>query len=265
MSGILHISDTHFGTERDVAVEALVRLAHDLSPDLVILSGDITQRARRSQFNAARAFVDRLRAPLLALPGNHDIPLFNLFARFVWPFAGYRRCFGDDLEPVFETPELLVIGVNTARPERHKDGEVDPNQIHRVGERLARASAEQLRIVVTHQPVQITLPEDEENLLIGHADAVHEWSRTGVDLILGGHIHVPFVRPLRECHPGIERDAWIVQAGTAVSARVRAGADNSINVIHRSAPTQCLVERWDHTVGADAFHRVATSPVLLDR
>ncbi len=265
MTTILHISDTHFGTERDGAVDALVRLSHDLSPHLVILSGDITQRARRRQFAAARAFVDRLHAPLLAVPGNHDIPLINLFARFLWPFAGYKRCFGDDLEPVFETPELLVIGVNTARPERHKDGEVDPNQIARVAQHLAQASAGQLRVVVTHQPAQITLPEDEENLLIGHADAVREWSRAGLDLILGGHIHVPFVRPLRECHPGLERDAWIIQAGTAVSARVRAGADNSVNVIHRSAPTQCLVERWDRTVGADTFHRVATTPVLLDR
>ena len=265
MTTILHISDTHFGTERAGAVEALVRLSHELLPDLVILSGDITQRARRGQFAAARAFVDRLHAPLLVIPGNHDIPLFNVFARFLWPFDGYRRCFGNELQPVFETPDLLVIGVNTVRPERHKNGEVDPNQIAHVAQRLEQARTEQLRVVVTHQPVQITLPEDEENLLIGHAAAVREWSRAGVDLILGGHIHVPFVRPLRESHPGIERDAWIVQAGTAVSARVRAGADNSVQVIHRLAPTQCLVERWDHTLDAHAFHRVATTPVLLDR
>ncbi len=265
MTTILHISDTHFGTERESAVEALVRMSHELSPDLVILSGDITQRARRKQFAAARAFVDRLAAPLLVVPGNHDIPLFNLFARLLSPFGGYKRCFGDDLEPIVETPDLLVIGVNTVRPGRHTDGEVDPSQIARVAERLAQASADQLRIVVTHQPVQITLPEDEENLLIGHADAVREWSRAGVDLILGGHIHVPFVRPLREGHPDIARDAWIVQAGTAVSTRVRAGADNSVHVIHRSAPTQCLVERWDHTLDADAFHRISTTPVLLDR
>lgn len=265
MSTILHISDTHFGTERSAALEALVRLAHELSPDLVILSGDITQRARRGQFDAARAFVDRLAAPLLAVPGNHDIPLFNLFARLLSPFAEYRRCFGDDLDPVFNTPELLVIGVNTARPERHENGEVDPNQIRRVAGRLGQASAGQLRIVVTHQPLQVTLPEDDENLLIGHCDAVREWCRAGVDLVLGGHIHLPYVRPLRECHAGIERDAWVVQAGTAVSARVRAGTANSVHVIRRSAQTQCLVEQWDHAVGADAFHRVATTPVLLDR
>ncbi|MEO6077033.1 MAG: metallophosphoesterase [Dokdonella sp.] len=265
MTTILHISDTHFGTEREDAVEALLRLSLELSPDLVILSGDITQRARRSEFAAALAFVKRLNAPLLSIPGNHDIPLFNLFARFLWPFAGYKRCFGDNLEPVFETPDVLVIGVNTVRRERHEDGAVDPKQIRRVAERLTQARAEQLRIVVTHQPVQITLPEDEENLLIGHDDAVREWSRAGVDLILGGHIHLPFVRPLRECHPCIERDAWIVQAGTAVSDRVRAGTDNSVHVIHRNESAQCLVERWDHTLNADAFHRVATTPVLLDR
>lgn len=265
MSTILHISDTHFGTQRSAAVEAVVRLANELSPDLVVLSGDITQRARRSQFNAARAFVDRLHAPLLAVPGNHDIPLFNVLARLLSPFAGYQRCFGDNLEPVFENAELLVIGVNTARPQRHENGEVDSTQIARVSKRLNESSAAQLRIVVVHQPVQVTLPEDAENLLIGHAEAVREWSRAGVDLILGGHIHLPYVRPLRERDPGIERDAWVVQAGTAVSARVRPGTYNSAYVIRRNTPTQCLVEQWDHAMGASAFHRVATTPILLDR
>ncbi|MEO7917797.1 MAG: metallophosphoesterase, partial [Dokdonella sp.] len=221
MSTVLQISDTHFGTERADAVDAVVRLAHEVAPDLVILSGDITQRARRHEFAAARAFADRLPVPLLAIPGNHDIPLFNLIARIGYPFAGYQRCFGDELEPVFSNDDLLVIGVNTARPERHEDGEVDPNQIRHVSKRLRRATRKQLRIVVTHQPVQVTLAEDEENLLIGHAAAVHEWSRAGVDLMLGGHIHLPYVRPLRERHPTLQRDAWVVQAGTAVSSRVR--------------------------------------------
>lgn len=265
MSTILHISDTHFGTERQAAVEALLRLESELRPDLVILSGDITQRARRSQFGAAKAFVSRLRTPLLAVPGNHDIPLFNLFARFLSPFAGYQRCFGEVLEPVFESADLIVIGVNTVRPERHEDGEVDPNQIRRVSDRLNNATATQLRIVVTHQPVQVTLPEDDSNLLIGHADAVREWSRAGVDLILGGHIHLPYVRPLRERHPDIARDCWVVQAGTAVSARVRTGTDNSVYVIRHVEPTLCTVEQWDHSLGAAAFHRVASMPTLLER
>src|SRR5258706_7190913 len=114
MTSILQISDTHFGTEQPPVVNALVRLAHAETPDLVVISGDVTQRARRSQFRAAREFVDRLAVPrTLIIPGNHDIPLYNIFARLFDPYANHRREFGDDLEPVFESCRLLVIRLNT--------------------------------------------------------------------------------------------------------------------------------------------------------
>ena len=132
MSLLLQISDTHFGTEQADVVEALVRLVKDEAPDLIILSGDITQRARRSQFAAARAFVDRLApTPLIAIPGNHDIPLFNMPMRLLAPYAGYSRAFGDDLEPEFERAQLLVLGVNTTRPHNHADGEISSEQVQR--------------------------------------------------------------------------------------------------------------------------------------
>src|SRR6476661_987702 len=103
MSLLMQISDTHFGTEQGDVVEALVRLVREQAPDLVMLSGDITQRARRRQFAAARAFVDRLApVPLVAIPGNHDIPLFNVALRLMAPYANYSRAFGAELEPVFE-------------------------------------------------------------------------------------------------------------------------------------------------------------------
>ena len=125
MTVLLQISDTHFGTEQAPVVEALVRLAHEQAPDLVVLSGDITQRARRKQFRAARAFVDRLGVAMtLAIPGNHDIPLFNVAARLFDSYANYSREFGTDLEPVFESDQLLVIALNTTRFYRHTDGEI---------------------------------------------------------------------------------------------------------------------------------------------
>ncbi|MDC6129448.1 metallophosphoesterase, partial [Burkholderia gladioli] len=120
MSRLLQISDPHFGEERQEAVDALVRLIEQTRPELVVISGDLTQRARRRQFEAARAFVARLGAqPVLAIPGNHDLPLFDLIARWRQPYANYRRAFGEELEPVFDTPALLAIGVNTTRPARH--------------------------------------------------------------------------------------------------------------------------------------------------
>ncbi|MBS4019901.1 MAG: metallophosphoesterase, partial [Dechloromonas sp.] len=152
MSVVLHISDTHFGTELPPVVDALVALAAQQHPDLVVLSGDITQRARPSQFRAAKAFVDRLGAPLLAVPGNHDIALFDLWSRLTSPYARYTKAFGGNLEPVHASSDLLVIGVNTTRAWRHKNGEVSSVQIERVAKLLNAASPQQLRLVVVHQP-----------------------------------------------------------------------------------------------------------------
>ena len=254
---LLHVSDTHFGTEREPVVEALLRLAHELKPELVVLSGDVTQRARRAQFAAAARFVERLGAPLVAVPGNHDIALFDVLARAFWPYRAYREVFGDELEPVHDSPGLLVQCVNTTRPRRHKHGEVSPPQIERVASRLAAAKREQLRVVVVHQPMAVLRDQDVENLLRGHAPAMRRWAQAGCDLVLGGHIHLPYVVPIRH----LARPLWIVQAGTAVSRRVRDGLPNSVNVLRwgRGAPPgRCLIERWDHTAAGDFVRRHVT-------
>ncbi|MDP9898216.1 metallophosphoesterase family protein [Variovorax ginsengisoli] len=262
MSGLLQISDAHFGTEQPGVVAALERLSRSVAPDLVLLSGDITQRATRAQFAAARAFVDRLNAPaMLAIPGNHDIPLFHIGARLLSPYARYSEAFGTDLEPVFASPDWLVITVNTTRWYRHSDGEVSEAQIARVAAQLQSATPRQLRVVVTHQPVSVTRPEDHANRLHGRQAAIARWSEAGADLILGGHIHLPFVRPLheeREEPATCIRPLWAVQAGTAVSSRVRAGKPNSVNIVRPQMTAcgqarTCTVERWDHSALEGAF------------
>jgi len=126
---LLQISDPHFGTEQPPVAEALVALCQQTQPNLLVLSGDITQRARREQFRQAKAWIDRLGAPVLAIPGNHDLPLFGLLARLRDPYARHREAFGDALEPAYASAELLVVGVNTTRWYRHKNGEVSLTQI----------------------------------------------------------------------------------------------------------------------------------------
>ncbi len=253
MSTILQISDPHFGTERPEVVDALTRLGQQLQPELVVLSGDITQRARHTQFAAARAFMGRFDAPQLVLPGNHDIPLLNLWVRLVQPYAGHRSAFGDALEPSFDSPGLMVLGVNTTRPYRHKNGEVSPAQIERVAQRLAKASAQQLRVVVVHQPIEVLRERDTHDRLIGHAAAQAAWAAAGADVVMGGHIHLPYVMAL----PGLARPMWAVQAGTAVSKRVRPGAPNSVNVVRwQSAERSCAVEQWDFSATERNFVQV---------
>jgi len=260
MSIVLQISDPHFGTEQPPVVEALVQLSRQQRPDLLVLSGDITQRARPAQFRSARAFMDRLGAPLLAVPGNHDIPLFDLWTRLRRPYARHMAAFGGELEPVHCSPELMVVCVNTTRIWRHKQGEVSGPQIERVARLLAGAGAAQLRVVVVHQPVAVTRAEDVVNRLRGHAEALRRWAAAGADLVMGGHIHLPYVLAL----PGLARPLWAVQAGTAVSSRVREGLPNSVNLLRwgaHSAPGCCLVEQWDYSAARQAFVRAVVTPV----
>jgi 3',5'-cyclic AMP phosphodiesterase CpdA len=272
MTVLLQVSDPHFGTERPAAVAALEALAHEQRPDVLLLSGDITQRATVAQFTAARAFVERLQIPVvLAIPGNHDVPLYNLAARMLSPYARYARAFGTDLEPEFEAADVLVLAVDTTRRWRHVDGEVSTAQIERVARRCERATARQHRIVMVHQPVAVTHDEDMKDLLHGHEAAVRRWSAAGVDLVLGGHIHLPFVLPLHERWSALPRPIWAVQAGTAVSHRVRPDAGNSVNIVRLGSGSDggpaagaAQVERWDHVPSAGRFERVAVHP-LPDR
>lgn len=260
MSILLQISDTHFGTEQPPVVEALVHLSLQLQPDLVVLSGDITQRARATQFRAARAFIDRLDVEVLAIPGNHDIPLFSPWARLRHPYAHQCAAFGEVLEPAHSSPELLVVCVNTTRWYRHKNGEVSAQQIDRVAKRFERASPAQLRVVVVHQPIAVVHAADTHDLLRGHAAAVPRWAAAGADLVMGGHIHLPYVMAVPNLVPNSvlngARTMWAVQAGTAVSSRVRDGIPNSVNVIRwgGDAPDgRCVIEQWDYASQHQAF------------
>ena len=260
MSVVLQISDPHFGTEQPSVVNALVMLARQQRPDLLVLSGDITQRARHAQFRAARAFMDRLGAPMLAIPGNHDLPLFDLWTRWRCPFARHMAAFGADLEPVHSSPGLLVVCVNTTRAWRHKHGEVSALQIDRVARLLAGASKEQLRLVVVHHPAAVMRAEDVPNRLRGHDAALQRWAAAGADCVMGGHIHLPYVMALQ----GLARPMWAVQAGTAVSSRVRRGVPNSVNLLRWGVDAgegRCLIEQWDFSDSRQVFARGTVTEV----
>jgi 3',5'-cyclic AMP phosphodiesterase CpdA len=264
MSVVLQISDTHFGTEQSPVVEALVALALQQQPDVVVLSGDITQRAHAMQFRQARSFVDRLAAPVVAIPGNHDIPLINIAARLLRPYAAYSQVFGSNLEPTFSSTDLLVVCVNTTRRYRHQHGEVSQKQIDRVAQLLYSATAEQLRVVVVHQPIAVMNAQDKVDLLRNHAAAQQQWAAAGADLVMGGHIHLPYTLAL----PGLARPMWAVQAGTGVSRRVRAGVPNSVNLVRwgsAQATGLCHIEQWDFDAASEAFACTSVTQVVPAR
>ena len=250
MTTLLQISDLHFGTEQPQVMQALLALSNEKKPDVLIVSGDITQRATPSQFSRAKTFCDSLGIiQMLSLPGNHDIPLYNLFSRLVYPYAAYQRAFGRLLEPKLMTTSLCLVTVNTTRWWRHKNGQISASQIARVCEQLSRATPQQLRVVVVHQPVHVLRPQDEHDRLRGWRPAVTAWSAAGADIVMGGHIHLPYVCELSTSISGLSRRLWCVQAGTAVSSRTRREAPNSVNVLEFTLEANglhCSVERWDY-------------------
>ena len=250
MTTLMQISDLHFGTEKPEVVTALETLARLKKPEVLVVSGDITQRATAKQFAHAKAFCDRLSAGhTLALPGNHDIPLFNVFARVFSPYTAFQKAFGQPLEQCLNTPRLMVVTVNTTRPWRHKNGEVSEAQIAWVCEQLASATDQQLRVVVVHQPIHVLRPEDEHDRLLGWRNATSAWAEAGADMVMGGHIHLPYVCELPTNGQDQGRRMWCVQAGTAVSTRVRREAPNSVNLVKFAQVDQtmrCSVERWDY-------------------
>lgn len=263
MSIVLQVSDTHFGTERPEAMGALRQLCTQLHPDLLLVTGDITQRARAVEFENAARYFDSLGVPArLLLPGNHDIPLFDVVTRALRPYSRYARAFGPHLEGEFERDDVLVVSLETTRRYRHKNGEVSRAQIDRIAARLAAAKPLQVRLVAVHQPVGVIEGVDIENLLRGHERAVRCWSQAGADAILGGHIHLPYVVSLKERWPDLAHPTWVVQAGTALSSRLRGGISNSVNVLRTGPGRRASVERWDLNEAAGVFQHVHATVIV---
>ena len=272
MTSLLQISDPHFGTVQPSVAEALVQLARQQQPDVLVLSGDITQRAKASQFAQARAFCDRLAIPqMLSIPGNHDISLYNPYQRLFKPYARYLRQFGPALQTSVTTPLLHVIGVITTSRWRHTNGQVSERQIRQVAAELKRSDPACLRVVVVHQPVHVPKSSDEHDRLRGWEPAVRTWADAGADAVMGGHIHLPYSCDLSSRMAGLARRLWCVQAGTALSTRVREGIPNSVNLLRFNGlgqtgqPDQCVLERWDYQAGSQEFECVQSSNLALTR
>jgi len=251
MPTIVHLSDIHFGRVDSRLVAPLVRVIGTVTPDLVAVSGDLTQRARGREFRAARAFLDQLPHPLLVVPGNHDVPLYNLAARFLDPYGGYRRYIQEDLQPVFENADMIVVGLNSARAfPFHGGGRLNEVQVARAADRLRAAREDAIKVVVTHHPFE--LPDGRGTRdLIGRSDmAMRQLAAVGADVFLAGHLHVSHVGHSATRYRIAGHSALVVQAGT-LSTRQR-GELNTMNVLHL-APRRIEVERYRWNEAAQSF------------
>ena len=231
---IVHLSDLHFGRVDDAIPPALVRAVAKLAPDLVVVSGDLTQRARVNEFRAAADFLAALPAPLLIVPGNHDVPLYNLVRRWLSPLDRFRRYITSDLAPFYEDAEVAVLGVNTARALTFKDGRINRGQIAAALQYFAHCGKDVTRIVVTHHAFDTPDPVPgvaATHKVVGRATmAMAGLMGAGVDMILSGHLHMSGVGETTKRYPAPGRAVLLIQAGTATSTR-RRGEVNAFNVV----------------------------------
>ncbi|HYE07325.1 MAG TPA: metallophosphoesterase [Planctomycetota bacterium] len=274
MVRIAHVSDLHFGTEDTVVAAALAEDLRAFAPDLLVVSGDLTQRARTHEFAAARAWLDALPFPRLAVPGNHDLPLWHLFDRAVRPLARFQRAIGA-AAPLFRDRSLAVMGINTARAGTVKSGRISRDQILALTRFFAGAAPEALRVVVAHHQFIAPLAS-RHNAPLGRMElAVHALREARVDLLLAGHLHHAFSDDLAAHWPACGRSIVVAQAGTAISQR-RGAQGNAWNAVtsdgaglliavrgfRAGAFGESAASRWRH--GAGGWIRV-DQPLALSR
>lgn len=254
MRRLVHMSDLHFGRDRPELLEPLKQAVNDLGPDLIVISGDLTQRATELQFAAAAGFIQGLTSPVITIPGNHDLPLHNLFLRIFLPWRRYRRWIAADLEPRFSDEEIVVIGVNTVNRFAWQQGWLKTRAISKICSAFAGISAQRTRVVVLHHPLEHLI--DENKRLMRNAGlGLKELSDCGTDLVLSGHLHSWHAGPFAVVEG--RRTALHVHAGTSLSNRLR-GEINDFNLLEISSD-QIAVYRHAFSDTNAAFSVVATS------
>lgn len=226
MTTIAHISDLHFGCEAPMVREGLLDVLEQLQPDLVVISGDLTQQARRSEFHIARHFLTLLPCPCLTVPGNHDLAERNLPERFFYPWLKWRHYIGNRLEPEVQSEQFIALGVNTARRfGLHRDwsrGSISPLQITRIQRRLHTTPTTSLRLLAAHHPFWLP-PLFQHRQLIRRRDAALQAFQQELDLILSGHVHLAYAQ--------VMQGVIISHAGTTLSTRLLLDQSNSFNII----------------------------------
>jgi len=253
MRRLVHLSDLHFGRDRPEVLGPLLSSVNAMAPDLVIISGDLTQRATHEQFAAAADFIKGLQAATLCVPGNHDVPLHNLFLRLFMPWRRYRRWITADMHPTFQDDEIVVIGVNTVNPFAWQRGWFRSKAMRRVCAIFENSNDGRRHFVVAHHPLE-HLPGEAKSLMRGASTGLRRLAECGVDAILSGHLHSWRAEPY--AHVEGRSSALQIHAGTSLSNRLR-GEVNDFNVLEIDKD-QMTVTRHAFTDNSACFAAISS-------
>lgn len=253
---IAHLGDLHFGAHSERVAKALVDDLSALAPDTVVVSGDFTQIGSVAEFREANEFLESLPAPVIAVPGNHDIPAYNLWERFTDPYGRYRHFISDELEPFVRFDGVVVAGLKTTRRAlfglNWSDGAISSGQLRRLSMRLDELPRDVFKIVVAHHPL---LHPEEGGIgqdIVARADrALAAFAKAGVRLVLSGHFHMSYVRQhdapeeLDAVAPATSGNQPLLalQTDSAISTRLR-GQPNGYNIIELAGDTMKMRRRF---------------------
>jgi len=256
MRTLIHLSDLHFGTVDAIIIPALLDFIRVTRPNLVAISGDLTQRARTAQFVEARKFLDAISFPKLVVPGNHDVPLHNVLARLFRMLDRFRRFISEDLEPFYVDDEIAVAGVNTARALTGKNGRISRQQVEKLWARFEAVPPSHIKIVVTHHPFDLPPGIKGDRVVLRSRAAIKILARIPVDMLLAGHFHVAGTSRSTTRYKIDNFSALIVASGTTISTRGR-GQPNSFNLIQIESPLATII-RYDWQPARGAFDVFST-------
>lgn len=235
---ILQISDLHFGKPYLMEVgEALQRIARRLEPDVIVVSGDLTQRAKIREFELAREYLDRLpKVPTLVVPGNHDVPLYRVSERMRRPLENYQRCISEELNPTLQISGMTICGLDSTAPHSAiSNGRIHKWQLDHCRDAFNAAPASNVRIVVAHHHFAAAPDSLRDRSMPRSREAIECFDQMRVELILGGHLHRAFIGNSLDFYPGSDRERGIiiVHSGTSTSRRGRGREKekNSFNMI----------------------------------